>query len=78
MKGNYRIEEVKYRDFYDWFKARDQNSSEPVLLEKVKNGWNAEKVEMRFSQLKDCDCEYLMKYVDVMKKNNELWVIIPS
>ena len=77
MKGSDVTDQVRYRDFFDWFRARIQNNNDTILLEKVKNGWQEERIELHFSQLKECECQYLVKYVDAMKKNNELWVIIP-
>ena len=45
---------------------------------RVKNGLDVKGIESRFPQLKECDNEHLVKYIDVVKKDDELWVVIPS
>ena len=47
-------------------------------MARVKNGLNAKRIESRFPQLKECDNEHLMGYIDIVKKDEELWVVIPS
>ena len=44
----------------------------------VKNGLDVEGIESRFTQLKECNNEHLVKYIDAVKKDDELWVVIPS
>jgi len=34
-------------------------------------------IESRFPQLKECDNEHLVRYIDAVKKDEELWVVIP-
>ena len=46
-------------------------------MARVKNGLDVEEIESRFPQLKECDDEHLVKYIDVVKKDEELWVVIP-
>ena len=43
----------------------------------MKNGLDVEGIESRFPQLKECSNEHLMRYIDVVKKDDELWVVIP-
>ena len=78
MKGITQTERMKHRDFFDQFKARNQNTNEIVLMAKVKNGLDVKGIESRFPQLKECSNEHLMRYIDVVKKDDELWVVIPS
>ena len=47
-------------------------------MTRVKNGLNAKRIESRFTQLKECSNEHLVRYIDVVKKDDELWVVIPS
>ena len=47
-------------------------------MARVKNGLDVKGIETRFPQLKECCNEHLVRYVDVVKKDNELWVVIPS
>ena len=47
-------------------------------MAKVKNGLNVKEIESFFPQLKECNNEHLMRYIDIVKKDDELWVVIPS
>ena len=69
---------LKHRQFFDEYKARDRNTHEIVLMARVKNGLDVKGIESRFPQLKECDHEHLVRYIDVVKKDDELWVVIPS
>ena len=68
---------MKHRQFFEEFKARKQNTNELVLMARVKNGLDVERIESRFSQLKECDSAFLVRYLDLVKKNDVLWVVIP-
>ena len=48
------------------------------MMMKVKEVLNVERIESSFESLKECDSEYLLKYLDLVKKDDELWVVIPS
>ena len=78
MKGIRVTEGMKYREWFDEYKARDRNTHEIVLMARVKNGLDVKGIESRFTQLKECSNEHLMRYIDVVKKDDELWVVIPS
>ena len=78
MKGMKQTEGLKYREWFDEYKARNRNTNEMVLIARVKNGLDVEGIESRFPRLKECDNEHLMRYIDVVKKDDELWVVIPS
>ena len=78
MKGITQTERMKHRDFFDQFKARNQNTNEIVLMARVKNGLDVKGIESRFPQLKECSNEHLVRYIDAVKKDDELWVVIPS
>ena len=77
MKGMKQTEGLKHREWFDEYKARDRNTKEIVLMARVRNGLKVKRIESRFTQLKECSNEHLMKYIDVVKKDDELWVVIP-
>ena len=47
-------------------------------MARVKNGLDVKGIESRFPQLKECRNEHLVKYIDIVQKDDELWVVIPS
>ena len=69
---------MKHREWFDEYKARDRTTNEIVLMARVKNGLDVKGIESRFSRLKECSDEHLVRYIDVVKKDEELWVVIPS
>ena len=69
---------MKHREFFDAYKARNRTANEIVLMTRVKNGLDVKRIESRFPQLKECSDEHLMRYIDIVKKDDELWVVIPS
>ena len=78
MKGMKQTEGMNHREWFDEFKARIRTTNEIVLIARVKNGLDGKGVESRFTQLKECSDEHLVRYVDAVKKDEELWVVIPS
>ena len=78
MKGLKQIKGMKHREWFEEYKARHRNTNEIVLMAKVKNGLDVKRIESRFLQLKECSNEHLVRYIDVVKKDDELWVVIPS
>ena len=77
MKGMKQIKGMKHREWFDEYKARHRNTNEIILMAKVKNGLDVKRIESRFLQLKECNNEHLVRYIDVVKKDDELWVVIP-
>ena len=73
-----QTEGLKHREWFDAYKARKRTTNEIVLMARVKNGLDVKGIESRFPQLKECSDEHLMRYLDAVKKDNELWVVIPS
>ena len=71
-------EGLKHREWFDEYKARNRTTNEMVLMARVRNGLNGKGIESRFTQLKECSNEHLVRYVDIVKKDDELWVVIPS
>ena len=78
MKGMKQTEGMKHREWFDEYKARSQTTNEIVLMARVKNGLDVKGIESRFTRLKECSNEHLVRYIDVVKKDDELWVVIPS
>ena len=77
MKGMKQTEGMKHREWFDEYKACNRTTNEIVLVARVKNGLDVEGIESRFPQLKECSNEHLMRYIDIVKKDEELWVVIP-
>ena len=73
-----QTEGLKHREWFDEYKARNRNTKEIVLMARVRNGLDVKRIESRFPQLKECDNEHLVRYIDIMRKDEELWVVIPS
>ena len=69
---------MKHREWFDEYKARNRTTNEIVLMARMKNGLDMKGIESRFSRLKECSNEHLVRYIDVVKKDEELWVVIPS
>ena len=72
-----QTEGINNREWFDEYKARNRTTNENVLMARVKNGLKVKRIESRFPQLKECDNEHLVRYIDVVKKDDELWVVIP-
>ena len=77
MKGMKQTEGLKHREWFDEYKARSQTTNEVVLMARVKNELDVKRIESRITQLKDCSNEHLVRYIDAVKKDDELWVVIP-
>ena len=69
---------MRSREYSDEYREVDQKTGDPVMMMKVKEVLNVERIESSFESLKECDSEYLLKYLDLVKKDDELWVVIPS
>ena len=78
MKGMKQTEGMNHREWFDEYKARNRTTNEIVLIARVKNGLKVKRIESRFPQLKECSDEHLVSYIDIVRKDDELWVVIPS
>ena len=78
MKGMKQTKGLNHREWFDEYKARNRTTNEIVLMERVRNGLDVKGIESRFPRLKECSDEHLVRYVDIVKKDDELWVVIPS
>ena len=76
-KGLKQTEGLNHREWFDEYKARNRTTNEIVLMARVKNGLDVKGIESRFPQLKECSNEHLVRYIDIVKRGNELWVVIP-
>ncbi|KAK8821392.1 hypothetical protein WA577_006690, partial [Blastocystis sp. JDR] len=75
--GDYELlEKQNEGEWFDEFKARSRNTNEIVLMARVKNGLDGKGIESRFSRLKECSDEHLVRYIDVVKKDEELWIVM--
>ena len=43
----------------------------------MKNGLDVKRIQSQFRHLKECNNEHLVRYIDIMRKDEELWVVIP-
>ena len=71
-------EGLNHREWFDEYKARNRTTNEMVLMARMKSGLDVKGIESRFSYLKECRNEHLVRYIDVVKKDDELWGVIPS
>ena len=78
MKGMKQTEGLNHREWFDKYQARNRTTNEIVLMARVKNGLDVKRIESRFPQLKECSDEHLVRYIDIVKKDDELWVVLPS
>ena len=69
---------MKHREWFDEYKARNRTTNEIVLMARMKNGLDVKGIESCFPQLKECSDEHLVRYIDIVKTDDELWVVIPS
>ncbi|KAK8831994.1 hypothetical protein WA577_005093, partial [Blastocystis sp. JDR] len=75
--GDYELlEKQNEGEWFDEYIARIRNTNEIVLMARVKNGLDVEEIESCFPQLKECSNEHLVRYIDVVKKDEELWIVM--
>ncbi|KAK8816820.1 hypothetical protein WA577_007884, partial [Blastocystis sp. JDR] len=77
--GDYELlEKQNEGEWFDEFKARNRTTNEIVLMARVKNGLDVKGIETRFTQLKECSNEHLVRYIDAVKKDDELWIVMEN
>ncbi|KAM7454462.1 hypothetical protein BLSTO_04781 [Blastocystis sp. subtype 1] len=77
--GDYDLLEKRNEgEWFDEYKARNQNANEIVLMARVKNGLDVKRIESRFTRLKECSNEHLVRYLDIVKKDDELWIVMEN
>ncbi|KAK8829214.1 hypothetical protein WA577_004481, partial [Blastocystis sp. JDR] len=72
------LEKQNEGEWFDEYRGRNQNTNEIVLMARVKNGLDVKRIESRFTQLKECNNEHLVRYIDVVKKNDKLWIVMEN
>ena len=78
MKGIRITDGLNCRQHFVEYKGCNRNSNEEFMLVRMKNPVDDDRIISRFEALKECNCDYLVRYIDLVKKNNELWVFIAS
>lgn len=78
MKGIRITDGLNCRKHFVEYKGSNRNGNEEVMLIRMKNPVDDDRIISCFEALKECNCDSLVRYVDLVKKNNELWVIITS
>lgn len=78
MKGRRITDGLNYREHFVEYKGWNRNNNEEVMLIRMKNPVDDDRIISRFEALKECNCDSLVRFIDLVKENNELWVIIAS
>lgn len=68
------FDRVMDRGFGEVFVALSKKSNEKVAIKKVKLVSNDTLIEKESQLLKECHSRYIVRYYEVLKKDNELWV----
>lgn len=68
------FDRVMDRGFGEVFVALSKKSNEKVAIKKVKLVSNDTLIEKESQLLKECHSRYIVRYYEVLKKENELWV----
>ena len=74
MKGEDGVCCVKCSGFGEVFVARDNASKDLVAIKKVRTTTSSEGIERESRLLKSCISRFIVRYCDVVVKENELWV----
>ena len=74
MKGRGRNGGVRSSGFGEVFVARDTLSKDLVAIKKVRTVMSSEGIENESRMLKNCVSKFIVRYCDVVVKENELWV----
>ena len=74
VKGMGGMDEVRSSGFGEVFVARDTLSKDLVAIKKVRTVMSSEGIETESRMLKNCVSKFIVRYCDVVVKDNELWV----
>ena len=74
VKGMDGMNEVRSSGFGEVFVARDTLSKDLVAIKKVRTVMSSEGIEGESRMLKSCVSKFIVRYYDVVVKENELWV----
>ncbi|KAK8827272.1 hypothetical protein WA556_000897, partial [Blastocystis sp. ATCC 50177/Nand II] len=72
------LEKKSEGEWFDEYKARNRTTNEIVLMTRVKNGLDVKRIESRFTQLKKRSNEHLVRYIDAVKQDDELWIVMEN
>ena len=65
---------VRSSGFGEVYVARDSLSKDLVAIKKVRTVMSSEGIEGESRMLKSCVSKFIVRYYDVVVKENELWV----
>ena len=68
---------MKRRGFGEVYVAKDGVSNDLVAIKRVRVMTNSLSLESESRLLKECISKYIVRYCDVVMKENELWVCRP-
>ena len=74
VKGMNEMERMRSSGFGEVFVARDTLSKDLVAIKKVRTVMSSEGIENESRMLKNCVSKFIVRYCDVVVKENELWV----
>ena len=74
VRGMNGVSEVRSSGFGEVFVARDTLSKDLVAIKKVRTVMSSEGIENESRMLKNCVSKFIVRYCDVVVKENELWV----
>lgn len=65
---------MRHRGFGEVYVAKDGVSNDLVAIKRVRVMTNSLSLESESRLLKECVSKYIVRYCDVVMKDNELWV----
>lgn len=68
---------MRRRGFGEVYVAKDGVSNDLVAIKRVRVMTNSLSLESESRLLKECVSKYIVRYCDVVMKENELWVCRP-
>ena len=74
VKGIVDIRGVRCSGFGEVFVAGDSLSKDLVAIKKVRITMSSEGIENESRALRNCVSKFIVRYCDVVVKENELWV----
>ena len=74
VRGMGGMDEVRGSGFGEVFVARDTLSKDLVAIKKVRTVMSSEGIENESRMLKNCVSKFIVRYCDVVRRENEVWV----
>lgn len=71
-----RVQDVRRSGFGEVYVAKDRMSNDLVAIKKVKVMADSDTLENESRMLKDCVSKFIVRYCDVVRRENEVWVCI--